>query len=265
MNDSWQQTSLQTQLSNIRKQKSELMKWTANQLIFLQNIEQTIESVLQSTDPLQPPNPQNTIKLSMTDLVTHLSNIDDDSLTEGVLLQDLQDPQTQDVTLIATDATRGELSSRRSAAIAVAFSPNSNLNIATPSIFTTSTEVLEIQAMILGLTQAKNNSISLVHILVDNLAALRFLKESITIGHLSSRYIQEKLQYNSFFQDAYNEIKELEKHFSHISASHVKSHTGQSNVFCTLNDRADTLAKACNSGFLKSLTKADRENNTPLS
>ena len=80
-----------------------------------------------------------------------------------------------------------------------------------------------------------------------------------TIG-LSSVF---KIQFNSFFQEAYNDLKELEKHFSHISASHVKSHTGQTSIFATLNNRVDSLAKACNSGFLRTLTSSDREN-TPL-
>ena len=93
--------------------------------------------------------------------------------------------------------------SKLSAAISVAFNRNSPWNLATPSKFFASTKILEIKAIILGLKQSTRHNINRVHITVNNLCTLKFLRETVTLSRDSSTYLQEKIEYNSYFEVSY--------------------------------------------------------------
>ena len=150
------------------------------------------------------------------------------------------------------------------AAIAAAFNRGSPLNVATPCRFTTSTELIEIEAILLGLKQSRQNNLKHIHITVDNLSALRFLKESMTLSIQNSKYLQEKTEFNAYFKEANDQLLELKNSFEFLSASHTKSHTKSLTLCAQLNSLADKLARSCQTSFSNMIRKADRAD-TPLS
>ena len=136
-----------------------------------------------------------------------------------------------------------------SAAIAVAYNRNSHLNLATPSKFFASTEILEIEAIILALKQSTKNNIKRLHITVDNLSALHFATQTATLTRETSTYLQEKIEYNHYYEESYTEIKHLISNFSHLSTSHTKAHTNSLSTLSQLNCLADRLARSCQTSF----------------
>ena len=234
------------------------MQETMKKLIFLQNLESSIETIINSTSNTPTlPTEESTISISRDRLDRHMMQIDDQNLNEGTLIEN-NDPQINTVTILATDASRGESGSRSIASIACAFNMASCLNLAAPSIYSTSTEILELEAIMMGLNQAKENNITSLHIISDNTSALRFLKESIKLG-MKSRYIQEKVNYNSFFQTTLDNLNSIKTSFKYLSTSHIKSHTSNKDIFSMLNSRADALAKAKLQAMSKLLQRADRQ------
>lgn len=228
-------------------------------LLFLQNLESAIEAIVNASSNIANPNSatESTINISKESLNKYMEKIDDQNLNEGIIIEK-KDSTTDSVTLIATDASKGESGSRPIASIACAFNIASPYNIAAPSIYSTSTEILEIEAIMMGLQQAKEHNIKSIHLMSDNTSALRFLKEALKLG-MNSRYIQEKVSYNEFFQTNLDTLKDLKPSFDFLSASHVKSHTSNKNLFSLLNSRADDLAKSKLQAISQLLQRADRQ------
>ena len=247
--------SISLQLENIRKQKAKLAKEFAENTIFLQNLENTLQSIL---DTGLPPNTTTSETLSMTHnaIIEHLENINARfSNHEGILINNWSDG---DITLIGTDASRIE-GSRGTAAIAAAFGKNSSLNISSPSVFSMSTEILEIQAIILGLKQAKANNIRNVHLTSDNIASMSFTKEAMILELDKSTFLQRKVSFNNFYFDSHAELQDLKKHFNFLSISHTKSHTNSTSILSSLNSLADSLAKSTAENFKNLLKRSDTE------
>ena len=234
------------------------MQETMKKLIFLQNLESSIENIINSMSNTPSSSAEeSTISIPRDRLNHYLDRIDDQNINEGTLIENT-DSQMNTVTILATDASRGESGLRSIASIACAFNVASCLNLAAPSIYSTSTEILELEAMIMGLKQAKENNLTSLHIVSDNTSALHFLKESIKLG-MKSRYIQEKVNYNNFFQTTLDTLNSIKVSFQYLSASHIKSHTSNKDIFSMLNSRADALAKAKLQSMSKLLQRADRQ------
>ena len=252
----WQITMLERQLHSIRQQKKILMENTVQQLIFLQNTENSLETIINSTSSFPIASSNDPTMTVPKEMIENIMEKIGNSQVEGILISE-NNTLPEEITLLATDASRGEVGSRPLATIACVFSEDSHLNLAAPSIYTTATETLEIEAIILGLQQAKTNSIAHIHLTADNVSALRFIKETIVLG-TRSRYIQHKINFNPFFQSAFDKITDLKTSFSFLSISHTKSHTSSRTVLAFLNSRADSLAKAKLKSIAQAVMKADR-------
>ena len=248
------------QLDRIKVQKSKLIKDFTDNLIFLENLENSLQSILDTGQPLQLDSPQETISMTYSAIIEHLKNIDTESSTfQGVLIDRWS---SGDIVLVGSDASKSE-GTRGSAAIAAAFSRNSTLNISTPSIFTNSTEILELQAILLALKQAKAYKITNLHITCDNTSALSFLKDSIVLNLQTSQYLQNKIAYNSLFLEFYKELQELKEFFIFLSSSHTKLHSSSITILAQLNALADSISKSTSESFKQSLRRSDGEA-TPL-
>ena len=75
------------QLDRIKVQKSKLIKDFTDNLIFLENLENSLQSILDTGQPLQLDSPQETISMMYRSIINLLNDIDSESSThEGVLI-----------------------------------------------------------------------------------------------------------------------------------------------------------------------------------
>ena len=244
-------TNTEKILANVRKEQITLFKQTADRYILLSNMESFLTSIIDMSDNIHP-NQDNFIL------------VDFDTIMEQCLREDtanilVDDNSGQQVCICATDGSRNDTHSKPSAAISVAYNRNSHLNLATPSKFFASTEILEIEAIILALKQSTKNNIKRLHITVDNLSALHFATQTATLTRETSTYLQEKIEYNHYYEESYTEIKNLISNFSHLSTSHTKAHTNSLSTLSQLNCLADRLARSCQTGFSRMIKRADIE------
>ena len=181
-------TNIEKQIAAVRKEQHLLFKQTAERFLVLKNIENFLQSIIDKGENLAS-GQETTISIPFEAISTHAQRGDPNY--EGIFIDD---SSLNSVTLLATDGSRDDNSRKPTAAIAAAFNRNSPLNIAVPSQYFSSTEVLEIQASILGLNQCVKNNISRIHITIDNLSALKFLKQTIMLSKTTSKYLREKMQ-----------------------------------------------------------------------
>ena len=135
--NNWQLISLEKQLEKIRNEQRTLMQETMKKLFFLQNLESTIEAKVNASSNIANPNSaaEPTIDISRETLNKYIEKIDDQNLNEGIIIEKT-DSSTDSVTLIATDASKGESGSRPIATIACAFNTASPYNIAACLLYT---------------------------------------------------------------------------------------------------------------------------------
>ena len=92
------------QLDRIKVQKSKLIKDFTDNLIFLENHENSLQSILDTGQPLQLDSPQETISMMYGAIIDHLKDIDAESSTyQGVLIDKWS---SGNIVLVGSDASK---------------------------------------------------------------------------------------------------------------------------------------------------------------